>query len=140
VLTPKPIGWFGVPLSVEGAKMKKLISPFLLVILVTLYHPVWAQGLLSGEAKTYYNKAVRAQNKGDFDRAYTLYQKTMLLNAAFQVPVINNLGVMFVYRNDWDKAKASFSEVLSVNPDYKPALFNLGLLHYMRGDEKEALR
>lgn len=122
--------------------MRKLIRPFIFIILVTLYQPAYAQGmgLLSGEAAKYYNKAVKAQEKGDFETAYTLYQKTMLLNPAFQVPVVNNLGVMFVYRNEWDKARASFSEVLSVNPDYKPALFNLGLLHYMRGDEKEALR
>jgi tetratricopeptide (TPR) repeat protein len=126
--------------NAEGAKMKKIISAFLLIILVAFYHPAPAQNLLSGEARTYYNQAVRAQNEGDFDTAYTLYQKALLLNSTYQEAVINNLGVMFVYRGDWDKAKASFSEALSANPDYKPALFNLGLLYYMRGDEKEALR
>ena len=122
--------------------MRKLIRPFIFIILVALYQPAGAQGvgLLSGEAANYYNKAVKAQNKGDFNTAYTLYQKTMFLNPAFQVPVINNMGVMFVYRNEWDKAKLNFSKALSIAPDYKPALFNLGLLHYMRGDEKEALR
>jgi len=120
--------------------MKKLAGVFLSIILLGSYLPALAQDLLSGEARVYYNKAVKAQNAGDFNTAYTLYQKTMLLNPAYQDAVINNLGVIFVYRNDWDKAKASFSEVLSVNPDYKPALFNLGLLHYMRGDEKDALR
>ncbi len=120
--------------------MKKIISAFLLIILVAFYHPAPAQNLLSGEARTYYNKAVRAQKAGDFQTAYTLYQKALLLYPVYQEAIVNNLGVMFVFNNDWDKAKASFYEVLKANPGYKPALFNLGLLHYMRGDEKEALR
>jgi tetratricopeptide (TPR) repeat protein len=120
--------------------MKKIISAFLLIILVVFNHPAQAQDLLSGEGRIYYNQAVKAQNAGDFDTAYTLYQKALLLNPAYQEAVVNNLGVMFVYRGDWDKAKSSFSEVLSANPDYKAALFNLGLLYYMRGDEKDALR
>jgi tetratricopeptide (TPR) repeat protein len=120
--------------------MKKIISAFLLVILVAFGRPALAQNLLSGEAKAYFNQAVKAQNSGEFDNAYTLYQKALVLNPAYQEAVINNLGVIFVFRGDWDKAKAGFSEVLKINPDYKPALFNLGLLHYMRGDEKDALR
>ncbi len=120
--------------------MKKIISAFLMIILVVFYHPAPAQNLLSGEARIYYNKAVRAQKAGDFQTAYTLYQKALLLYPVYQEAIVNNLGVMFVFNNDWDKAKASFSEVLKANPGYKPALFNLGLLHYMRGDEKEALR
>jgi tetratricopeptide (TPR) repeat protein len=119
--------------------MKKIISAFLLIILVAFYGVSFAQTLLTGEARIYYNKGVRAQNEGNFEAAYTLYQKAMLLNPAFQEPAVNNLGVIFIYRGEWDQAKKSFSDVLRANPDYKPALFNLGLLHYMRGDEKEAL-
>lgn len=120
--------------------MKRLISILVLICVIALCQSAPAQNLLSGEARTYYNKAVKAQNAGDFDTAYTLYQKVLLINPGYREMVFNNLGVMFVWRSDWDKAKASFSEVLSANPDYKPALFNLGLLHYMRGDEKEALK
>ena len=119
--------------------MKKIITLFFIILLIFSQF-AFAENLLSEEAVTYFNEGVKAQNKGDFDRAYTAYQKALLLNPGYQKIIFNNLGVMFVFQGDLEKAKAGFQEVLSFNPDYKPALFNLGLLHYMRGDQSEALQ
>ena len=94
--------------------------------------PVFAGSLLSQEAVNYYNEGVQAQKGGDFSKAGMSYQKTMLVdpsNIELQKGIFNNLGIMFAQQGNLEEAERYFRKVIEMDPGYKPAQMNLGLIY-----------
>jgi tetratricopeptide (TPR) repeat protein len=52
--------------------------------------------------------------------------------------LINNLGILYVFRKDWEKAKQLFLEVIGKNPGDIQALLNLGRLYSVQNLPGEA--
>ncbi len=48
---------------------------------------------------------------------------------AYQKFIINNMGVIYALRSDWPMAESFFLSALKLDPEYRPALLNLGLVY-----------
>ncbi len=120
---------------------KRVWGIVLLMVFVAMTS--YAGEVVQGQALKYYNEGLKAQKSGDFDNAKTAYQKAIILAEGARKDVIkatyNNFGVMYVNMEDWEAAAQSFSDALSIDPDYKEANFNLGILYAKMGEAEKAL-
>ncbi len=103
----------------------------------------YAGELVQAQAVKYYNEGVKAQKSGDLDAAKTAYQKAIMLAEGTKKDIAkaiyNNFGVMSVYAGNWESAAEAFSLALKIDPKYKEANFNIGILYAKMGDAEKAL-
>ena len=103
----------------------------------------YAGDMLQGEAVKYYNDGVKAQKLGDTEALKTAYQKALILAEGSRKDIIksiyNNYGIMYVNQKNIDLAKKFFEEALKMDPNYKEANFNMGILSSQIGDAEKAL-
>jgi len=102
----------------------------------------YAGELASKEAMNYYNEGIQAQKSGNFEAAIAAYRKALLLGVEdikYQKFIINNIGVIYAKNGDLENAKAMFKEVLSIDPNYETAVFNLGLIYDKEPDKIKAM-
>jgi tetratricopeptide (TPR) repeat protein len=120
-----------------------ILRKILLISSISLFFNLsYAGELVSRQRINYYNEGVRAQKTGDFNQAATAYQKALLLASEdpdYQKRISNNLGVIYAQQGDFAKAEAMFNEILGRDQNYKPVLYNLGLIYYMQEDKDTAL-
>jgi len=115
------------------------------IVLVMMFATMtsYAGEIVREHAVKYYNEGLKAQKSGNFDNAKTAYQKAIMLAEGDRKDIIraiyNNFGVIYVNAGNWEAAARSFSEALSIDPDYKEANFNLGILYAKMGEAEKAL-
>jgi tetratricopeptide (TPR) repeat protein len=125
--------------------MKMLAKRFWIVVLAALCirGTSYAGEILYREALTRYNQAVKAQQSGDMDKAKAEYQKALALAEGSRKDITkaiyNNFGVIYMNKGDWEMAARSFNEALLLDPGYKAANFNIGILYAKTGNAKKAL-
>jgi tetratricopeptide (TPR) repeat protein len=115
---------------------------FLFLSILFLYNFSFAQGMASGEAVNYFNQGVRWQRDGDLRAARAAYDKARLTdpnNLNLRKFILNNTGVMYLKQRELKKAEEAFRAALNIDPNYKPAQFNLGLVYDLQGDRLKAL-
>jgi tetratricopeptide (TPR) repeat protein len=104
----------------------------------------YAGELLYEEGVNHYNAGVKAQKRGDFKQAMADYQKALLLMGSternYNKFVFNNIGVMYASLGDLEDAETAFLEAVRIDPNYKQANFNLGILYVKEGNSKEAFK
>jgi serine/threonine protein kinase len=74
---------------------------------------------------------------GVIDSARAEYQRAILADREYEVPW-NNLAVLSIGENELEEADSLLLEALAIDPEYAAALFNLGLVHWKRGDPEGA--
>lgn len=96
-------------------------------------------------AQYYFEEGAKLLEKGDYDQAIVQYQKGLELDPKSEVGY-NLLGMAcrMQYNKTGDilwrhKEIISFNQSLEVNPDYMPALVNLGATYYYAGEKGKAV-
>jgi tetratricopeptide (TPR) repeat protein len=118
---------------------------FLLVAaLFALSATAYAGELLYPDGLEHYNEAVKAQKAGNNDQAVSAYKMAKLIVGAdafeFKKLIANNMGVIFAQRGEYENAENSFKEALGIDPEYKKAGYNLGLLYFRQSEYVKALK
>ena len=120
---------------------RKVWSIVLVMLFVTATSYAGAIG--QEEMVKYYNEGVRAQKSGDLDAAKTAYQKAIMIAESTRKDITkaiyNNFGVIYVNMENWELAGQAFNEALTLDPDYKEANFNMGILYAKMGNAEKAL-
>ena len=95
-------------------------------------------------AQYHFDEGVKYLEKGEYDQAIAQYQKGLELDPKSEVGY-NLLGMAcrMQYNKTGDvlwrhKEIISFNQALEVDPDYMPALVNLGATYYYSGEKKKA--
>jgi tetratricopeptide (TPR) repeat protein len=57
----------------------------------------------------------------------------------YQKFILNNMAVLYALRGDMDKAEEGCQESLKIDPKYRPALLNLGLIYEKKNDRIRSL-
>ncbi|MBU1124842.1 MAG: tetratricopeptide repeat protein [Candidatus Omnitrophica bacterium] len=99
--------------------------------------------LLSEEATNYYNEGVRSQVRYDTVAADTAYSKVLLIaprDMNLRKAVKNNIGVLRARAEEIDAAEENLLQSLEIDPLYKPALLNAGLLYEMKNERLKSLQ
>ncbi|MDD4941319.1 MAG: tetratricopeptide repeat protein, partial [Candidatus Omnitrophica bacterium] len=119
----------------EGTVIARKVS--ITVAAVLLWAGVsFAGKLVEEEGLNYYNEGIQLQKAGNFDAAIVSYQKAMVIGvdaANYRAFVYNNVGVIYAEKGEMDRAEAMFLEALKLDPDYKPANFNMAVLYMKQG-------
>ncbi len=92
---------------------------------------VFAGDLIAPKAEDYFHEGVKAQKEGQWAAAVAFYSKSKLvdpMNADYEKYIINNAGVRYIKEGDIEKAEAAFRDALRLDPSYRPAQLNLGLI------------
>ncbi|HNQ51437.1 MAG TPA: tetratricopeptide repeat protein [Candidatus Omnitrophota bacterium] len=119
----------------EGTVIARKVS--ITVAAVLLWAGVsFAGKLVEEEGLNYYNEGIQLQKAGNFDAAIVSYQKAMVIGvdaANYRKFVYNNVGVIYAEKGEMDRAEAMFLEALKLDPEYKPANFNMAVLYMKQG-------
>ena len=116
---------------------------FILCVISFSYMPANAEEGVANEAPNYFSAAVEAQKGKRYGDAEAFYKKTVLVNPMdkrWPVLIANNRGVMFMEIGDFDTAEQLFREVLTIDPNFKPAQINLGFIIERRSSELESMK
>jgi Flp pilus assembly protein TadD len=115
---------------------------FVLLIFLIFAKFSYATEFTDKETMNYYNEGIEAQKAGNLGDAIAAYQKALLLGVKdikYEKFILNNLGAACAKSGDLENAKAALNEALSIDPDYKSALFNLGLIYDREPDKGKAI-
>ncbi len=82
--------------------------------------------------------AAALDSQGKFDEAERIYDRA-LRRAPHSAPLLNDLGNHYVRRNDLERARAAFSQVLAINPDHQNANLQLARIATDRKQGAQAL-
>lgn len=100
--------------------------------------PVLEKGPEEGPtALTWFNEAVRAQERKEYDRALQAYRRVLALRPS-HVETYNNLGLMYLEQNQTALAREMFEKALILHPRYLKGMNNLGLTYLREGRWEEA--
>jgi tetratricopeptide (TPR) repeat protein len=128
---------FSGNVSKKGGIMKKLMIVFAVLVFAACGQQQTAQD--------YFDSGVRLFEKGELDKAILDYEQGLKL--APRSAVGHNLFGMacrFKFSQtadpEWRKKEiACFEEALKINPDFMPALANLGATYYYAGEKEKAI-
>lgn len=78
-------------------------------------------------------------DSGKYEDAESFYSKALLINPK-DINARTDLGTTFVERQnpDYDRALKEFRSALEVDPKNEPALYNLGITYFRKGDKDNA--
>lgn len=119
--------------------MKRPIAALLLLAAATAFaqshnDPLVAQRRLASVLR----QTTKLYEAGNYSGA--LGRLDLLEGASVRdLSVLNLRGAILTKMGDYDAANALFREILSADPNYFPAAFNLGELEFIRGNYPEAL-
>ena len=82
----------------------------------------------TGLANCHYNLARLLNRAGDPEHALKQYQSALNLGIDQAEDVYSNMSVILSDRHRHDEAQAALNTALEINPNYVPALFNLGVV------------
>jgi tetratricopeptide (TPR) repeat protein len=124
--------------------MKRFIGLLIAAVLVSCASLSWANELVFETGVDHYNDGVKAQKKGDLEAAFSEYQKAYILfgsqESTYSKFILNNTAVMYAQQGNFANAEELFLQALSIDPDYKQANFNLGMLYAKKGQCTRALQ
>ncbi|MFK8020980.1 MAG: sulfotransferase [Pseudomonadales bacterium] len=89
-------------------------------------------------ANCHYNLARLLNRAGDPEHALKQYQSALNLGIAQAEDVYSNMSVILSDRHRHDEAQAALNTALEINPNYVPALFNLGVVLEELGEWNKA--
>ncbi|MGQ0534078.1 MAG: sulfotransferase [Caulobacteraceae bacterium] len=90
-------------------------------------------------AEAWYNLAFTQRMLGAPDQALASYQEALTRGARDPQEIHLNRAVIYAdFLRDADSAERELRKALAIDPDYAPALLNLGNLHEDRGDRAAA--
>jgi tetratricopeptide (TPR) repeat protein len=93
---------------------------------------------LAKQAKSHFDEAVQAQNRGDLKAAISRYNKTLALAPGY-VSALNNLGVALRKERKLDSAIACYRRALERDPNNTQTLSNFGNALKDAGRQKESI-
>jgi len=92
---------------------------------------------LRDEAVTYREEGYEWQQKGDFARALTAYQKAEALNPHDPI-LFNYVGTYYEQRGLLEAARQAYMRALAIDPSYLDAMFHLAVLYERMGHREAA--
>lgn len=78
----------------------------------------------------------RCYQEGDIRGAIAEFEKALEIDAS-NVNVHNSLGVCYGVLGDFEKASEAFEAAVRLDPDEAMAVFNLGRIHQLSGEDRE---
>jgi len=92
-----------------------------------------------GHAVAHFNYACFLRRRGRLEEALREHQAALDRRIERPEEVLSNMAVIHAALRRDDEARVHLERALSVNPNYIPAIYNLGLHHEEFGDRKAAL-
>lgn len=83
-------------------------------------------------------KGYRCQLEGNYNMAKDFYQKAIAQDACY-ASAYNDLGIIYDYLKDSEKAVEQFKKALEVDPNYAAAYTNLAVISEKLNNKKEAV-
>ena len=113
-----------------------------LALIILNYSCLQAGELMSGEAIDHYNEGVRFQKAGRFGDAEVAFQMAIFMNSGDQrieKAILNNRAIMYAQQGDIETAQKALEALLKIDPTYKEAQMNLGLIYDRTKSRLESL-
>jgi tetratricopeptide (TPR) repeat protein len=89
-------------------------------------------------AYEYFCKGIEYYEKGDYDNALKMYDKSIIIDSKYFAPY-NNEGVIYYLQRKYDDAIVSYQKSLELNPLKSDTVLNIGVVYYKKGDNEKAI-
>lgn len=122
--------------------MRGIMGLFLCLALLTS-SAAFADEMLYPEGVKRYNAALALQRAGETDKALAAYNTAVMLLgklSPYMKYIFNNSAVMHAEKGDLRKAEVFFQRALEIDPKYRNAGVNLGLLYLRQGQLTKAIK
>jgi tetratricopeptide (TPR) repeat protein len=90
------------------------------------------------KARTYNNRGIAYQNKGNIDQAVLDYNKAIEINSNYAL-AYNNRGLAYQNKGNLDQAILDYNKAIEINSNYALAYNNRGLAYQDKGNIDQAL-
>jgi TPR repeat/Tetratricopeptide repeat len=90
-------------------------------------------------AEAAFDRAMAAESKGQWEQAKQYYRQALALNSTL-VEARNNLGNLYIRRQQMTAAIGEFRAALALDPNYAVARNNLGIAYFLSGEEALAIQ
>lgn len=84
-----------------------------------------------------YDKGKNALEYNKLEEAEQYFQE-ILAEEPNEADVLNKMGIIFIYRKDWAKAREYFEKTLEINKEHVHAMCNLGSVELEEGNMNKA--
>jgi len=95
--------------------------------------------VVPGKALKEYDRAKRARQTGDVDRAMTSLQKALEIDPEF-IEAVNDMGACYTAKQNFTEAANYFDRAIHMDSHYWPAFYNLALMSLMQNKLDDAER
>lgn len=99
---------------------------------------LWEKIIEKNEKKEYFlNAGVAHKNWGNWKRAEELFLKA-ISNDPQYLPALNNLAVLYLQKEDFDKAIKYLGEAVKISPSDPEIYVNIGIAFFKKGESQKA--
>jgi tetratricopeptide (TPR) repeat protein len=95
--------------------------------------------VVPGKAVKEYEKAKKARQSGDIDRAMTSLQRALEIDPEF-IEAVNDMGACHTAKQNFSKAANYFDRAIRIDSHYWPAFYNLALMSLLQNKMEDAER
>ena len=86
----------------------------------------------------HYQMGLLHEKKGNTDNALVHYRKALAAKSDF-IPVLNNMGFIYMQRSDYRTAVSFFKKIVEIQPSHASAYYNIACIYALENQKGEAL-
>ncbi len=90
------------------------------------------------DSELIYNKAGDLFKTGMADDAESHYKKVLELDPG-HVDTLNNLGVIYLHKGDYESAASCFEKAIRLRPDFADPYYNMACLHSIKSEAEKGI-
>lgn len=99
---------------------------------------LWEKIIEKNEKKEYFlNAGVAHKNWGNWKRAEELFLKAINYDSQY-LPALNNLGVLYLEKEEFDKAVVYLEKAIKISPSDPEIYVNIGIAFFKKGELQKA--
>ena len=92
----------------------------------------------SSDGVEFFERAKYFQKVGRLKEAQRLYKQALMIEPG-NVSILNNLGVIYIQKRNYSKARDSLESAIRLKPEYVDPYYNLACLYAIKGDVMKSL-
>lgn len=124
--------------KIDYSKLKRFIKYLVILLLILFIYRSCFYDECSGNAQCYYQKALDAESRVEYDEAFDNYKKALRVDRKF-IDAYNSRGLLYQKLDNHEKAIRDFSKIIEIDNSNWIAYHNRANSYTEQGDKKYSI-